>query len=146
MKKRRIIILTFLLFISFQNFSQEIKTGNDKLVIDSLKFPRQKNFQEHVDMLFHNKYLGFEEEKKINYYDILDTPEKAKMFAINLGLMRYPKNKYYIENYVKISEDKTKKLWFIMTRLGEPGKVFDGDLSIIVKKNDCSVIMFTNHF
>jgi len=131
---------------SFQNFAQEIKAEKDKVVIDSVNFPRQKKFQKHVDMLVENKYLSFEEVKKTNYYDILDTPEKAKMFAINLGLMRYSANKYYIENYVQISEDKTKKLWFVTTRLGEPGKVLDGELSIIFKKNDCSGIMFTNHF
>ena len=146
MKKSRLIILAILLFTSFKNFAQDKNAEKQRIVFDSINFPKQKEFQKHVELLVMNKYLSFEKEKKTNYYDILDTKEKAKMFAINLGLMKYPQSKYYIENYVQISEDKTKKLWFILTQLGQPGKVMDGELSIIVKKNDCSVILFTNYF
>ncbi|MGL2966694.1 hypothetical protein [Flavobacterium sp. XGLA_31] len=140
MKKQIIITILFLIFSKFQCIAQE----NNK-TIDSTSFARQKSFQEHVDLLLKTKNLSFEDKKRF-YYDVLDTKEKARHFAISLALMNYPKNKFYIEKYIQISEDKTKKLWFITTYLGEPHKVNDGELSIIVNKNDCKLILFTNYF
>ena len=123
----------------------EAQISNETYDVESSKFERQDKFQKHLDLLMDNKYFKFP-EKKIFYYDVLDTKEKAKEFAVNLAVMKFPKSMDFIKKYVSVSEDRTGKIWFITTRLGEIGKVTDGELSIIVSKNDCQLIQFSNFF
>lgn len=98
--------------------------------------------ENHVQLLIKEKLLDFEKE---HFYqtDILDSKEKAEAFAKQIAIIQFPKSKDAINKYCEVTEDKTSKLWLARIKLAESG--FDIQLTLLIIKNNCKVILQSNY-
>ena len=146
---RVLIILN--LFINF--FYLTSCAGKKDYVIEDFQqnntventFIFQQKFQAKLDEYVRLKRVNIDKEQILSPNDGLDTREKAEIFSKTLVAMKFPKCKDSINKYFEISEDRTGKLWFVSIGLYPPGQALDGRVSLIIFKNNCKVLYYSNH-
>jgi hypothetical protein len=110
-----------------------VSVQNEEPVTDSL-FPLQHYFQEKTDELERVGYFKIDDEM-LQIDDFLKTEDDMRRYADFIIKTKYPKAEI---GEIKISEDRTKELWFVVVT--QKDAYLDGGIRIIVSKKNCKII------
>ena len=135
--KSIIIILTCFFFNI--TIGQGQKTEPLTIVVTD-EFYLQVEFQKFIDNLIKTKYIVLKSESCCNI-DILDTQEKVKLFCDFSIKQLAPSEMKITKIRYRFSEDRSKKLWFVLAETPDDCVFCSGFKFIIVKEN-CKVIYF----
>ena len=130
------VIIIFL--FSFGKNDLMISNQISKVVQDTTKFNHQDKFQRWVDDFEKTKVFRFKDEE-ITDFEMLNTKGKVIQYSEQIILNKRPKYKGKNITY-NVSEDKTKKLWFICATI--PEMFTGGEIYIIVFKGNCKIIWY----
>ncbi len=135
--KSIIIILTCFLFNI--TIGQVQKTEPETIVVN-YEFYLQRRLQEITNALIKSKDIVLKNESCCNK-DILDTQEKVKLFCDFSIKQLAPPELVITKIRYRFSEDRSKKLWFVLAEIPEDCSLCSGFKFIIVKEN-CKVVYF----
>lgn len=108
---------------------------------DSAKMYYKERLDAEVDRLIKQNKIDLNENNSLAN-SILDTEEKAVIFAKSVIKINDPRiEDSLFSNYI-VNEDKSTKLWMICFQFSSYG---DARVFIIVHKNNCKVVYFS-HF
>ena len=134
------LFLSFILFIFYSNTI----TAQTYFVNDSTNNYRNTKIENYIQEEIKANLLDFDKESYNSSLDILDTKEKAAIFAKQIAIFRFPEYKKTINKNCVVTEDKTSKLWLVRIKLAK--SALDGELTLLILKRNCKIILLTNHF
>ncbi len=135
---KSIIIILSCLFFNF--VSSQIQNVETKIELRENEFYLQADFQQTINHMLKINHINLKKEFCCRK-DILDTKEKVTLFCTLLIKQLAPIEVEIPKIVYRISEDRSKKFWFIIAEIPESCALCSGFNIILVKQN-CKVVDF----